>query len=182
MFIGDGSTKLSCKRALPGLPNLEINITGINAALSRGPEVSIATPPKALELETIFNSAIAEALELRAVIRFEHTQAMRSVNNIRARVMLERVDSVLKNKSLSSTADYRKAALEADREYQDALDVSDALNALSEFIDGKLEALKNYYFNAKDVIRSFSSENGIMGKRQVSVSSEWPDSNRFMEE
>jgi hypothetical protein len=164
MFLAKGSTKLSCARGLPGLPNLEIDMTSIYIAENRIHETSFITPQKSPELTSLFNKTISELYENIVMVDYEVSQAATNVDKIEATILIDKASETLKKKGLSNSADMREAVVKIDPEYQDAMNRLQALKAMSALLKGKLESFKRAYFDAKDIIKLAGIESSVVGK------------------
>lgn len=143
---------LLCPRAQKGLAPIPIEIAEIRAIEDRVKEVAFVTPTKAPELLARFNEGYLFLHRQISVLEYEHVQAEREANKVRAVVLLDRVPGVLKEKGLTSSVDLRNAVLDQDEEYQDACDRANQIRCVVELLKGKMKGLEMAYSSVKKIM------------------------------
>jgi len=121
-------------------------------AENRADEIAIVTPQKAPELMALFNRGYLDASNLFAKAKLEQARAEDSVNQIRANVLIDKVPALLKEKGLHSSADVRQALVESDLEYQEARERLAQLDAMVEYLKGKMKFLENAFTSVKKIM------------------------------
>jgi hypothetical protein len=134
-------------------------------AESRADEVAIVTPQRAPELMMVFNRGYLDATNLFAKVKLEQARADDEVNKIRAEILIDKVPALLKAKGLSSSADMRQALVEADPDYQEARDRLARLDAMVEYLKGKMKFLENAYSSVKKIMDTGNWQMQLRGVR-----------------
>lgn len=131
---------------------LEIDLKAILVAEIRQDEVAIVTPGKAPELLSEFNRSWRELHGLYTQLTVEKNKADKVVEQRRAVLILEEVPKVLKEKGLQSNETNREAVISLDEAYQKAQDVSDQIEAIIEYIKGKMKSFDNAFTSVKKIL------------------------------
>jgi hypothetical protein len=101
---------------------------------------------------SVFNRGYLDASNLFARAKLEQARAEDSVNQIRANLLIDKVPGLLKEKGISSSVDMRQALVEADPEYQEARERLAQLDAMVEYLKGKMKFLENAYTSVKKIM------------------------------
>jgi len=134
------------------------DLTEVNRALARMPEISHVTPTTAPELLMSFNKAYLEAEQISAGVELNLAMAARDLDKIHSIVLLDRVPEYLKSKGMSTakspmgSEDIRKAIIDADPEYQKACEALDQLKAVSKLVKSKSKGLEMAYSTVKRLV------------------------------
>lgn len=131
---------------------LTLDLVRIKQAEARAIEVASVTPTKAPELLATFNQAYLDASNAFSRLRYERDCAEAKVNQIKAEILLDKIPGILKAKGVSSSADVRQAIIELDAGYQEALDNLSQLEAMVEFVKGKMKFLENAFTSVKKIM------------------------------
>ena len=132
--------------------SISINLSRVLIAEQRGEEVSAVTPHKAPELLATFNRAYLDASEIFSRLKLEQARGEDAVAKAKALVLIDKLPGLLKEKGLSSSADIREALVESDTDYQKAKERLDMINAMVEYIKGKMRFLENAYTAVKKIM------------------------------
>lgn len=152
------STTLTVPRGLKGLAPLMFDLTQVFIAEARISEVAALTPTKAPELLATFNTAYLECARNIAMLEAELTMAKRAADKVRSVVVLERAPAKLLQLGLvtsrnpAGSEDLRKAVLDGDVEYQDALSLTDQIECNLELFRGKQKGLEMAYTSVKKLV------------------------------
>jgi hypothetical protein len=144
---------------------MKLEMRKVLLAESRADEVAIVTPAKAPELMATFNRGYLDASNLFAKAKLEQARAEDSVNQIRAEILIDKVPALLKEKGLSTSADIRQALVEADPEYQEARERLARLDAMVEYLKGKMKFLENAYTSVKKIMDTGNWQMQLRGGR-----------------
>ncbi len=134
------------------------DLTNVQFAESRIHEVAFVTPQKAGELLATFNQAHLELVTVIAKVELEIRRAERQAGEIRSVLVLDKMKDILKAKGLAKdnapagTEGLRQAVLDADSEYQDAVDKTEELKVLGEFLRQKSKSIEMAYHSVKKLI------------------------------
>lgn len=151
-------TTILVPRALSGLSPIALNLGELDTAERRIAEVATVTPLKAPELLATFNMAFLEASRYIALLEQEYVQAKRQADRIRSVVLLDKVPQILAAKGLASakspagSEDLRKAVLDGDEEYGQALDRVNVIECYVELLKGKQKGLEMAYTSVKKML------------------------------
>ena len=144
---------------------MKLEMRKVLLAESRADEVAIVTPAKAPELMATFNRGYLDASNLFAKAKLEQARAEDSVNQIRAEILIDRVPALLKEKGLTTSADIRQALVESDPEYQEARERMARLDAMVEYLKGKMKFLENAYTSVKKIMDTGNWQMQLRGGR-----------------
>jgi len=142
-----------------------IDLSDIYAAEVRQQEIAMVTPMKAPELLYAFNRAWLTVDQLVKQLTETETAAKREVERVKADLLLNRVEDILKQKGVGSTKDTRDAVIVLDQKYSDAQDRADQLHATVEWLKGKRDGFEN----------AFTSVKKIMGEDTYNMSGRMPN-------
>lgn len=162
-------TEVVCPAPRKGMRPTTLDLSKPATAMARIREVAIVTPHKAPELLATFNEAYLSLHEAIVRLEAEKLIADREANKIRSVVMLERAPKMLAEKGLTTKSapggseDFRRAVLDADEEYQDALDIVQQLTCVVELLKGQQKAIEMAYTSVKKILgeRTFGSASGV---------------------
>jgi hypothetical protein len=152
MFQQDAKT-LTCPAGKRGAPPIVIAFGKILAAEARQVEIASVTPEKASMLLEVYNTAWRELHALFSKLSYEKVCAEKEANRRKAIVLLEIVPTRLKDLGVASSADTRQAVLDLDEEYQDYTDRVAQLEAVCEYMKGKLKSFENAFTAVKKVMQ-----------------------------
>jgi hypothetical protein len=142
----------------PGLNVVTLDLTRVREAEALLPDIAMTTTAKAPYLLAVFNEAFNDLIGTIRISELEALRAKSTVNQIRSRIILDEVKDVLKNKGLSKdnnpagSEDLRRAVLEANQEYIEAMDRMNFLEVTTEFLRGKLKSMDMAYTAVKKII------------------------------
>lgn len=149
------------------------DLTEVNKALARLPEISHVTQTTAPELLMSFNRAYLEAEQISAGVELNLSMASRDLDKVHSIVLLDKVPEYLKSKGMSTakspmgSEDIRKAIIDADPEYQRACDALDQLKAVSKLIKSKAKGLEMAYSTVKRLVSEGSYNWGGQGNSKA---------------
>jgi hypothetical protein len=159
-----------CPRAIPGLVDLEFDMTRVREAEGRFHEIAVVNPQKSLELQARFIEAMSDLTKYLNTIEQEKILADRQIRDIRSRFILDEMANFLKSKNISSSADTREAALEANKEYSDALDKQACIKAFTQLLKNTVADINNAYYSAGNVIKAYQFDIYNSSKNSTSPS------------
>jgi len=146
---------ITVPRGLKELRPVEIDLTQILRAEARIREIASVTKDKAQELMATFNVAYCECSRHVAVLSGEETLAKRHADKVRSVAVLDRVPRILAEKGLSNaknpagSEDLRRAVLDGDLEYCQAIARVDEISRYVEFMKGKQKGIEMAYTSVK---------------------------------
>ena len=152
------STSLIIPSGTPGLGALTLDLSKVYEAESLLPEVAAVTVEKAGYLMAVFNESYNELIKTIRTVDLECARSKIILNKIRSRIILDEAKDILKAKGLAKDSnpagseDLRRAVLEANEEYIQALDRLNFLDITSEFLRGKLKVMDNGYTAVKKLL------------------------------
>jgi len=152
------STSLIIPSGTPGLGALTLDLSKVYEAESLLPEVAAVTVEKAGYLMAVFNESYNELIKTIRTVDLECARPKSILNKIRSRIILDEAKDILKAKGLAKDSnpagseDLRRAVLEANEEYIQALDRLNFLDITSEFLRGKLKVMDNGYTAVKKLL------------------------------
>jgi hypothetical protein len=149
--IGLGSTIMTLPRGMGGLSSFQIDLTDVNRAESRIPEIVRANPLTLPDLIVEFNMALVRMSNIVSRVELELREAERAVKEAESIALLERAEDLLKAKNIKSSADTREAAVTLDHDVKDARRRYDMLKAISVFLYHKRNAIEMAYYSTKKV-------------------------------
>lgn len=138
--------------SIPGRLPLTLDLRAIKKAEQRLHEVQLASRVRSGELMHLFNHASLECGKLTAKLASEEGFALRYAKTVRAQALFERLPPILKEKGLASTRsplgaeDIRSAAVEADPEYNKALETLTDVQVAIKFLAVRKEAFDKAYW------------------------------------
>jgi hypothetical protein len=137
---------------------LVFDLTGIFKAEGRLVELQAVTKAKAGELTYTFIVAWRDASDYWKRARAQLIRAKRALKEVRARVILDRSSSILKEKGLASSRSpagsegLRESVVSLDPEYQAVSDRVEQVEAASDFLETKVELFKMAYFSVDKLV------------------------------
>jgi len=134
-----------------GKSTFKLDFTKLNQVESRIEEVRLANPLTLPDLIVDFTVAMSKAADLIGQVEVELRTAQRELDITESIALLERVEMVLKDKKVKSSADTRKAAVALDKEVMAARERVDVLTAVSKLLSNKRLAVEMAYYSAKKV-------------------------------
>jgi hypothetical protein len=153
------------------------DLTNVQFAESRIHEVAFVTPQKAGELLATFNTAHLELVTIIAKVELAIRRAERTSDKLRSIIVLDKVKDILKQKGLAKDSnpagseDLRRAILDGDDEYQDALDKVEELKALGELLRNKSKSIEMAYHSVKKLI----ADTFIPNQRETRTNGYFPE-------
>lgn len=135
-----------------------LDLTNVQVAESRVHEVAFVTPQKAGDLLAAFNEAHLDLVGFITKVELEIRRSERKADQLRSVIVLDKVKDILKAKGLAKDSnpagseDLRRAVLDGDDEYQDALDKVEEMKALGELLRGKSKSIEMAYHSVKKLI------------------------------
>jgi len=135
-----------------GSPDVVFNLAEIFVAEARQGEVAVVTPVKAPELLALFNKAWLETDKfIKKLAAFEN-KAEQAVGRVRAHMILNEVEGVLKAKGVPSTKESRDAVILLDPRYIVQQDRVDQIHAMVEWLRGKMKSFENSFTSVKKIM------------------------------
>jgi len=131
---------------------MEIDLKSILLAEIRQDEVATVTPGKSPELLAAFNRSWRELHALYTQLTVEKNNAVKLVEQRRALLILEEVPKLLDAKGLKSNDANREAVIILDEEFQRRQDVADQIEAVLEYIKGKMKSFDNAFSSVKKIL------------------------------
>ena len=131
---------------------LVLNLEKVFLAEVRQGEVATVTPFKAPELLAFFNKIWLDLDEMIKDLVAAETKAEQEVGRVRARLLLNEVEAIIKEKKVASTKESRDAVIVLDQRYIDAQDRVDAIHATAEWLKGKMKSFENSYTSVKKIM------------------------------
>lgn len=146
-----------------GNTEVELDLTRVHQAESRIHEVAFVTAGKAPELLSRFNEAYLDASRIAAKLEYEHLQAKADVDRVRARLLMDVIPDLLKEKGISSSQDMRQAALDGHPEYQEATEMAHRTKCFLTLMKSKVQGLEMAYTAVKKILgeNAFSPAGGL---------------------
>lgn len=135
-----------------GSGEIQLDLGKLLKAESRLDEVAYITGAKAAELLSTFNTTWAEIQKTVVTLRREYIKAKSVTRGVRASILLNDAEEILKLKGLKSSADLRDAVVECNAAYQEAQDREHNLASIVAFLEGKLQAFENAYTAVKKLL------------------------------
>ncbi len=133
-------------------PEMRMNLTLVFKALGRIEEVAMLSSQKAPELMSAFNKAYLVLGKFAAVVGLEKSKAKGALDEIRARIILEKAPIVLEQHRVRESDATRQAVCDLDPEYKHTRDTFDRLVALHEVMKHQMKSLEMAYTSAKKVL------------------------------
>lgn len=143
---------------LKGIPGPTLDLRVVNIAEARIPEVAIVTPEKAPELLAAFNVAYLEASRMAIQLEEELLRAKQTVERVKALIILDRAPKILTERGLSTgknpagSADLRQAVIDSDPEYQQAVDIVNAIDCYMALMKNKAKGIEMAYTSVKRIL------------------------------
>jgi hypothetical protein len=130
--------------AFAGAPALRLEMDRIVEAEKRYHEVKTVNPITYVDLEHSFNESYRELKRHLSSIGFHITIVEKTINNIKADILLGPYAEFMKGKPKShDNADLRNAFMIKDAGYSAALDRLNQLKAFESHFEGKLKVVEN---------------------------------------
>ena len=139
------------RQASDGRP-MEINLEEIAKAEARIQEIQTVTPTKAGELLAAFTVAWRDLDKLVVLLTYQHVVATNRLKEVRARILVDAVPGILKEKGLPSSKDVRDAIVDRDPEAQEAAETVHQIHCILELIKGKREAIGMAFSSVKRIV------------------------------
>lgn len=156
-----------CPKGKKGNEPIVIDLDKIRTSEIRQDEVAIVTKVKAPELLAEFNRSWRELHQIIVQLMSEKNDAEKEQAKRKAVLLLGEVNDILKVKGVSSTADTREAVITLDEEYQALTDTVDQIEAVVEFLKGKMKSFENAYTSVKKILTG--EDSGYMGGRNPNL-------------
>lgn len=131
---------------------MEINLEEIAKAEARIQEIQTVTPTKAGELLAAFTVAWRDLDKLIVLLTYQHVVATTKLKEVRARILVDDVPGVLKEKGLPSSKDVRDAIVDRNQEVQEAAETVHQIHCILELIKGKKEAMGMAFSSVKRIV------------------------------
>lgn len=153
--VSFGNNEIVIPKGKKGSEYMTVDLSAVYVVESRIPEIQRSTPVTLPELVTVFITGLLQITRIIALVELETKEAKRVLEHTKAVVLLERVEAILKEKSIKSSTDTREAAILLDPEYAEAREKYDILTAIQTFLAGKHNAIENAYHGAKKICDVF---------------------------
>lgn len=129
-----------------------IDLKAILQTEARVREVAFVTPDKAGELLASFNVSWRDLHQHTVFLEKELNDANRSLNKIKAVLILDEVPELLKKKGLTNNEAHREAIVTLDEGYSAALDRKEEIEALISWFQGKLKSFQMAFDSVKKIM------------------------------
>lgn len=142
----------------PGGTEINIDLTPVINAERRLHEIAYVNRETAGSLMVVLNEGYGEAGKILAMLRLEHTRALRDANKRKSIVMLEVAPKKLQelkltnSKSPAGSADLRQSVLDMDDEWLELMDRANLIEAVADYVKAKQKTLDNGIWNTRKVI------------------------------
>lgn len=143
-----------------GATHLGMNMARIYQAERRVEEIAITNEHKGPELMAFFNQAYMDATDFSNRLATELVRAQKVADTRKAKVVLDEVPRILREKGLSSeksarvsgTVAQQEAILTQDTEYQAAVDMVDCIAGYKDLMDRKMKTIEMAYLGVRKII------------------------------
>ena len=129
-----------------------IDLEDIAKSEARIQDIQSVTPSKAPELLSTFTIAWRDLDKLITILTYQHVVATTKLKEIRARVLIDEVPAILKEKGLPSSKDVRDAIVDQYPEVQAAAETTQQIHCILELIKGKKEAIGMAFSSVKRIV------------------------------
>lgn len=146
-----GSTVV-CPRGKPGDNPLVIDLAVILASERRQDEVASVTKFKAPELLAEFNRSWRDLHALVVELQAELTKAQKALDRRKGVLLLEVVPEKLSARKLANNDAHRDAVISLDEQYQAFQETYDQIEAVVEYLKGKLKSFEHAYNSVKKIM------------------------------
>lgn len=150
----DSKTLLILPRGKPSLPDLQMDVKRIYEAEGRLREVAIVNPNTSQELSSFFNEVCNQTTKYVSWIEYEILQAQKNLDLIKAEIIVDRLPALakeLKETGQKPNEAWREAVIAKDSNYNNMLDILNALKAAKALLASKAKTFERAYFSAKDI-------------------------------
>lgn len=144
--------KLIVPSGTPGKPALRFNLEAVLIAEGRLREVMAVTKPKSAELFHLFNDAGSKSARIVATLLTEEDTAERLLKALKAEIYLDRIPGLVKERAIKETEAIREALLNAQKDYQNLLELRDMIVAARRHMEIKVKDFDRAYFTIKDIL------------------------------
>lgn len=163
----DGKRRYVQYRTSPSGPLKEMEITEIDWAERRIPEVARVNHQRAPELLATFNVAFLVASRVLTQLEYEHLQAKIKLADIKGILLLDKVAAILAAKGLSSERNpagsegLRQAVIDTDPEYRQQQEVCNQLACARDLFENKKKGVEMAYTSVKKILGETLSPYGV---------------------
>lgn len=154
-----GGTSLIVPRGRPGLAPLLISLSEIHRIENRILEIRESNPATMPDLIADFNYGYILLGKAISKVQLELSEAEIAYNEIKSITLLDKVEGILEEKGIKSTADMREAALLSNSEVIEAKRRIGLLESYMSLLTNKAKSLEMAYHGAKEVNKSAGSPN-----------------------
>ena len=144
--------EIVCPSGKAGNSPLIIPFREILEAERRQAEVATITKAKAPELLHAFNMSWRILHENVAKLTKEKNDAQKAVDRRKSVILLEIAPKKLKDADLANNDDHRKAVVELDQEFQKLTETLSEIEAVIEYLKGKLRGFENAFTSVKRLV------------------------------
>lgn len=122
---------------------LIVDLSATKVAESRLLEAKDVNPATYTDLEYCFNESYRELKRALASVQYEIGRTQNAMDNIKAELLIDKYPAFMEGKPKSQdNADLRKAFVQRDKDYQQALDRLQNLSALETLIEGRIKVME----------------------------------------
>lgn len=146
------SETILCPRGNGQGDPIVIDMRAIIKTQNRIIEVQSVTPQKAPELLTSFNITWRDLHQHITFLTKEELDAERTLNRVRAGILLDEVPDLLKTRGLKDTESNRNAIIHRDDRYEAAADRVAQIHSIVEGLKGMLKATEMAYTSVKKIL------------------------------
>ena len=125
------------------LPQMTLDLTKIKEGEDRLYEAQNVTVISYSNLEYVFNEGYREAKKHLSQVGYQITRAEKALREAKYRALLDENPFFLKDRNMKDSAQIRDAFLETVKDYTEAQDRIDMLNAMLALMDGKIKVFEN---------------------------------------
>src|ERR1700677_914219 len=153
------TTSLVVPRGRPGLAPLFISLSEIHKIENRIQEIRGSNPATMPDLIADFNYGYILLGKAISKVQLELSEAEIAYNEIKSITLLDKVESILEEKGIKSTADMREAELLSNSEGIEAKRRIWLLKSYMSLLTNKAKSLEMAYKGAKEINKSSNSPN-----------------------
>lgn len=150
--LNTNSEILVVPRGRKGLAPMRIDFKDVKKAYDRIDEIRRCTPITASDLITDFIIGMMRLSKVISLVELELREAHTELKESQSLALLDRVEAVLLEKKIKSSADTREAVLYLDADVKGARNRYDMLNVINSYLRDTYTGLENAYNGAKKIL------------------------------
>jgi len=130
--------------ALNHCPELRLQMSGWEIAMSRMPEAKTLVASNYLDLEFTFQEGWREAKRNAILVGDALKKAKQNVEEVKSDIILDEIPRLLEDKPKSANnADFRRAVMARNQDYQKAVTHVEKLEAMLEHFESHMKIMEN---------------------------------------